>query len=200
MAAEKPTTAQSAKETIEIESKKSSRKKPFLIVAVLMVLEGIGVFLGTKMLAGSGPAIAEAERAAETAHGARSAGGHGGDSEQGDAAKTAPIESEYGEIAVSECRPTNRESGRLVTYRMRVSVLVKAADLEKTKTLIEAHKARIDDRINFVIRSAEPQFLHEPTLATVKRRLKAEFDRLLGDDHLVEEVLIPEMLASAPGL
>ena len=115
-------------------------------------------------------------------------------------AKNAHLEPQFAEIAVSDCRPTNRESGRLVTFRMRVSVLVKAKDFEKVKALIEANKARIDDRINFVIRSADPTYLHEPTLETVKRRLKNEFDRLMGDDQIIEEILIPEMLASAPGL
>lgn len=200
MAAEKPTAPQATKETVANETKKPSRKKPLLIVALLMILEGCAVFFGTKMLAGSGPATVDAAHTAEGGHGAPAQSGHGGGGEQGEGAKSAPIESEFGEIAVSECRPTNRESGRMVTFRMRVSVLVKAADLEKTKGLIEVNKARIDDRINFVIRSAAPEFLDEPTLATIKRRLKAEFDRLLGDDHLIEEVLIPEMLASAPGL
>jgi len=194
MASDKQPAPQAAKETAETQPKSPSRKKPLLIVAVLMVLEGVAVFFGTKMLAGSGPATADAAHTAPS-------GSHGGGGEHGgEGAKSAPIESEFGEIAVSECRPTNRESGRMVTFRMRVSVLVKAPELERTKGLIEINKARIDDRINFVIRSADPEFLNEPTLATIKRRLKAEFDRLLGDEHLIEEVLIPEMLASAPGL
>ncbi len=199
MAAEKPAAAP-AESPAGADSKKSSKKKPLLIVGILMLLEGVGVFFGTKMLTGGSPAAADAEHPSETAHAAPEGGSHGGGEHGGEGAKNAPFESEFGEIAVSECRPTNRESGRLVTFRMRVSVLVKAAELEKAKGMIEANKARIDDRINFVIRSADPAFLNEPTLATIKRRLKAEFDRLLGDEHLIEEILIPEMLASAPGL
>jgi hypothetical protein len=164
-------------------------------VAALMLVEGVAIFSGTKMLTGSAPDGADAAHASAESPTAAGGGGHGGE-----AAKNAPFESEFGEIAVSECRPTNRESGRLVTFRMRVSVLVKTADLEKAKGMIESNKARIDDRINLVIRSADPAYLHEPTLETIKRRLKAELDRLMGDEHLIEEVLIPEMLASAPGL
>lgn len=158
-----------------------------------MLVEAVGILLVTKMLGGEVPATAEAAYAGEGGRG-------GGEYRGGRGAKGAPGESEFGEIAVSECRPTNRESGRMITFRMRVSVLVKTSDLERTKGLLESNKARIEDRINFVIRSAEPAYLNEPTLATIKRRLKAEFDRLVGDDHLIEEILIPEMLASAPGL
>ena len=165
-----------------------------------MLIEGVGIYFGTKMLAGGGPT--EAQASAES-HGATTAGdhggGHGGDP-GGDPAKNAPFASEFGEVLVSECRPTNRTSGRLVTFRMRVSVLVTADHLEKTKNLVEANKARIEDRINLIIRSAEPEYLYEPTLDTIKRRIKSELDRVLGDASLVEEVLIPEMLASAPGL
>lgn len=195
MATEKPSNAQGETPSVSAPAAKPSRKKSFLIVASLMLVEAVAIFFGMKMLADSTPASAEAGHADVGAHGAAEAGDHGGGG-----AKNALLDSEFGEIAVSECRPTNRESGRMITFRMRVSVLVKAADLEKTKLLIESNKARIDDRINFVIRSADPAFLNEPTLETIKRRLKSELDRLMGDEHLIEEVLIPEMLASAPGL
>jgi len=197
MASEKQPSTQGVNPPASTDSGKASRKKPLLIVAVLMLVEGVAIFFGTKMLTDSAPASADA--ALVDSHAVAEGGGHGG-GHGGDAAKNAPFESEFGEIAVSECRPTNRESGRLVTFRMRVSVLVKEASLEKAKALIESNKARIDDRINYVIRSADPAFLNEPTLETIKRRLKSEFDRLMGDEHLIEEVLIPEMLASAPGL
>lgn len=199
MAAEKPSAAPTENASATAEAGKGSRKKPLMIVAALMLVEGVAIFFGTKMMTGSGPAPADAAHESADAHAPAEGGEHGGGhGEEG--AKNAPFESEFGEIAVSECRPTNRQSGRLITFRMRVSVLVKAADLEKSKGLIESNKARIEDRINFVIRSADPAYLNEPTLETIKRRLKAELDRLMGDEHLIEEILIPEMLASAPGL
>lgn len=201
MADKQPATAPDPKATPATTPAKKSRKAPIIIVGALMLVEGVGIFFATKLFTGSSPATADAAHTVDGGHGeGHSEGEHSDGGDHGDGAKGAPAESEFGEITVSECRPTNRESGRLITFRMRVSVLVSTADLERTKTLIEANKARIDDRINFVMRSADPTHLHEPTLATIKRRLKAEFDRLLGDEHLIEEILIPEMLASAPGL
>lgn len=199
MAADKQAAPQVETAVPASDAKPKSRMKTLLIVGLLMILEGVGVFFAAKMFGGSGPAVADAADSESTEHGATASGeqndGHGGDS-----AKNAPFAAEFGEVLMAECRPTNRVSGRLVTFRMRVSILVKASNLEKAKGLVEANKARIEDRINFVIRSADPVFLYEPTLDTIKRRLKSEFDRLLCDDHLIEEILIPEMLASAPGL
>lgn len=199
MAAEKQPAPQAESATPTADAKPKSKKKSLIIIGLLMALEGVGVYFGTKMLGGSGPAPADAAVEGEEGHAAPAEGGHD-DGHGGDGAKNAPFASEFGEVLMAECRPTNRVSGKLVTFRMRVSILVKASNLEKAKGLVESNKARIEDRINFVIRSADPVFLYEPTLGTIKRRLKSEFDRLLCDDHLIEEILIPEMLASAPGL
>lgn len=199
MAADKQAAPQSEAAAPAADAKPKGRKKTFLVVGLLMILEGVGVFFAAKMFGGAAPVAADAAESAEGTHEAAESGDHGG-GHGGDSAKNAPFAAEFGEVLMAECRPTNRVSGRLVTFRMRVSILVKASSLEKAKGLVEANKARIEDRINFVIRSADPTFLYEPTLDTIKRRLKSEFDRLLCDDQLIEEILIPEMLASAPGL
>jgi flagellar basal body-associated protein FliL len=78
--------------------------------------------------------------------------------------------------------------------------LVASADAERAKQIAEANKARINDRVNVVIRSAEPKDLNEPGLETIKRRLKHELARVMGDEQLIQEILIPEFLQSGSGL
>lgn len=173
------------------EPKKKS--KSWIMVVVLMAVEGAAVFWGTKFLTGpAGPAIAEAGES----HGSESQGGHG---EAVHGEKT-PVTQEFAEVEVAECRPVNKVSGKLITFRMRVSVLIRSSDAERAKALVEGNKARINDRINLVIRSADPSHFNEPALETIKRRLKSEFELVLGDEKLIQEVLIPEMLPSGPGL
>ncbi|MDO8631456.1 MAG: hypothetical protein Q7R41_13295 [Phycisphaerales bacterium] len=168
------------------ESKK--RSKSWIIVVVLMAVEGAAVFFGTKILTGpAGPAVAEA---------GESQGGHGPAAH----GEPAPVAQEFAEVEVAECRPVNKVSGKLITFRMRVSVLIRSSDAERAKALVEGNKARINDRINLVIRSADPSHFNEPALETIKRRLKSEFENVLGDEKLIQEVLIPEMLPSGPGL
>jgi len=164
---------------------KRSGKPTFLIVAVLMGLEGVGIFFVTKLVVAPQPSAAvAAEGHAATQE---------GETPAGRAQTTAEVE-------LTDCRPSNRMSGRTFTFRLRVSGLVSAEDRERATALVEANRARITDRVNFVIRSAEPQQLNEPGLETVKRRMKHEIDLILGDEQLVKEILIPEMLQSGTGL
>ena len=158
-----------------------SRKLQFLIIVLLMIGEGIGIFV----LASSfddGPAQA-------------SAAGLPSDEGLGMVG-----EDELAEVEVAESRPCNRMSGRLVNYHLRVSVLVAAGRVEQTEKMAKAKRARLLDRVNFVVRSADPKHLDEPGLQTIKRRFKQEFDSIFGGEGLIKEVVIPEILQSGPGV
>lgn len=169
------------KETKEKGAKKS--KLPLMIVLAMMLGEGAAIFFVAKMMFGPNPLDPVA--AAEVAEA------------EGDAAdaEAAPVD-QTAEVDIADCRPSNKASGRLQTYRLRVSALVRSEDAEKVNGLVESNRARIEDRVNFVIRSAEPHHLEEPGLETVKRRVKRELDQILGDEQLILEILIPELLQS----
>lgn len=164
--------------------KKKSRF-PVLIVAVLMALEGAAIFAIMRFVLNPAPAAARAEGNAEP---------------EFDAAAAAVEGRQTAEVDVTECRPSNSMSGRLINFKLRVSALVMKADAEKAAEIIQANQSRITDRVIFVIRSAEPVHLAEPGLETIKRRMKREVDAILGDEHLVQELLIPEIIQSTPGL
>ena len=194
----------------EVESKpEASPSKPkgrglsIVLVAILMGAEGVGVFFATKMFAGSEPssaAASEGESAAtQPAEGHAAKSEHGAAGEHGGQSPTGAV-SGQAEIELTECRPSNKMTGKLITLKIRVSALVASGEAERVKKLADANKARINDRVNFVIRSAEPQALNEPGLETIKRRLKYELAKVLGDEQLIQEVLIPEMLQSGSGL
>jgi flagellar basal body-associated protein FliL len=85
-------------------------------------------------------------------------------------------------------------------FQIRVLALVRSADRERMEKLAEDKKARLEDSVNTVIRSAELNELNEPGLETLKRRLKHELGRVFGDDQLITEVLIPQLLQSGPGV
>lgn len=158
---------------------------PIVIVALLMIGEGVGVFLLAKAM-DSGPSLAVARE------------GEFVDSSGG--GEDAADQAEPVEIELAECRPSNKISGKLISFQIRISILVPPAEQERTEKLVEAKRGRLRDRTNFVIRSAELRHLNEPGLETIKRRLKHEYDRVFGDDELVKEVLIPEWLQSNTGV
>lgn len=160
------------------------RKLPILIVALLMLGEGVGIFFMAQAL-NSGPESAQAGE---------------GDGPGGKDGNGEVVVEESAEIDLGECRPSNKMSGKFITFQIRVAVLVPAAQLEEAEAVITTKEARLKDRINFVIRSAELHHLNEPALETIKRRLKHEFSRVLNDDTLIIDVLIPEMLQSNAGV
>jgi flagellar basal body-associated protein FliL len=168
-------------------------KLPVVIVLGLMAVEGVGIFAITKFLLVPTPAGAHAETAEDEGHAAPEFDEHGGHGSPQGKLATA-------EVDLAECRPSNTQTGKLVIFKIRISGLIKQEDAERATALIEANKAKITDRVNYVFRSAVPPHVSEPGLDTIKRRLKREVDAILGDEHLIQEILVPEMLQSSSGL
>ncbi len=160
-----------------------SKMVPIVVIALLMIGEGAGVYYLANVIS--------SDPAAAAAAGLKAADGADGD---------AGNPSAFSEVEVAECRPSNKMSGKLISVQLRVLVLVPQAEVERVSALIDARKGRLRDRINFVGRSAEPQHLNDPGLETLKRRLKQAFDGVFEDDSLVHEVLVPEMFQSGGGV
>lgn len=156
----------------------SGRRLSIVVVAALMLGEGVGVYFLADMLSPPPPQAAAAE-------------GEGDDS-----AKMTDL----AEIELAECRPSNRMAGRFITYHIRVLGLVQADRLTEIESLTQSRRARLEDAVNVVIRSADPKHLDEPDLGTIRRRLKYEFDRIFGDEDVIQDVLIPQLLQSRPGV
>ncbi len=173
--------------------KNKGKRLPIVLVAALMAAEGVGVFFVAKMLSGS-PAAAHGDEPALTS------GDHGDQHGAGSPGEGGGIVDQYGEVQIADCKPSNVMAGKLIVCHIRVSALVAAADLERTRALVLAKQARLEDCVNTVIRSAEPKHLGEPGLETIKRRLKHDLDVIFGDEKLVQKVLVPQLLQSGRGL
>lgn len=165
-----------------------SRKMPTLILAGILIGEGLCVFFITKAFS-STPATVYADEPR--------LGGTAGNLK---AADTKSPHAQWVEIDIGECRPSNRSTGKLISFQIRVAVLVTATNMEQVKAIVDVRQGRIRDRINFVFRSAEPNHLNEPGMETLKRRIKAELDRILESPELIQEVIIPEMLQTISGV
>ncbi|MCO6437982.1 MAG: flagellar basal body-associated FliL family protein [Phycisphaerae bacterium] len=179
MAAE-PTSTESAAPP------KTSKKGKLIqggVILALMAVEGVAIFYFANSLS----------PAPTSAQGAMVAG-------RSSEAEAASDTGKLSEIEIAECRTSNGASGKLVYFQVKVVALVDPLRLEDAKKLIEANKGRIQDRINFVFRSADLAHLAEPNLDTIKRRIKFELDRILDDPKLVQQVLLPDFTPSGNGL
>ena len=158
------------------------RKLQLIIVAALMIGEGAGIYFVTNALSESPvPALAE-------------------DVEDEDAEGSGLYSDDYVEVELAECRPSNRMSGKFITFHIKVSALVRADLEEAAKDIVRKRQSRIADRVNFVVRSAEPKHFDDPSLQTLKRRIKHELAIIVDDNEMFLEVLIPQILQSGGGV
>jgi len=149
-----------------------SGKKKFMlpaIVAGIMLLEGAAIFGAMKMF-GSNP---EPAPAAQSIEGLEDDG-----------------QPESVEIEVAEFKALNEKSGLTFVVDIRVSARIPADRADEAGQKIAENKATIVDRLTQAVRSADPKHLKEEDLATIRRQMKLELDKILEDEELVEELLI----------
>lgn len=159
--------------------KKGGRMKSLVIVAAMMIAEGVGIFAIMKTISPApDPAAAE------------------------DEAATADPFNLNKEVEISLCEITafNKKEGRLYVYNAQISALVATQDREKIERFIEARELSIKDRVQVIFRSADPKDLSDPVLGTIKRQLRHEINNLLGGKELIREILIPKLLQSRANL
>ena len=174
---EKPKPA-AAEESAKSES--PARKGRMLIVAVFsgaMIIEGVAIFAAMKMF-GHEP---DPTVGMEVAH-----------------STTKPWEDST-ELPVASLRVPNSNGARTMLYSVKVVARVNGKERDKVKEFLEKRKSTIEDTLSRVIRSAEEKDLAEPGLETMKRKFRFELNALVGDEQLIEQVLIPECMPIPAG-
>lgn len=177
----------------------SGKKKLAGIVVAVMVLEGVGVFGAMKMMGGN-PQPTHADTLEVS---------------------TRPA-TQYAEVTIAKIRAPNVKDGKLVLWQLEVAIRVaveahaepaadgKSGHGEKEEGAekkeggeaqspcpelagkIKMNEKTITDRLTRIVRSAEPQYLQEDGLETIRRQVKFELDHVLGEDTKIVEILIPE--------
>jgi flagellar basal body-associated protein FliL len=158
------------------------------ILVGVMVAEGALIFGAMKLLGDSGAASAAGGEIGRTVAAAN------------DAALGADGPADVAEIVVAETDAFNNRSGRLYMYHIQVTAVVRAAAAERFEKLVEQRGGTIRDRINTVIRRADPKYLNEPGLETLRRQIQFELNKIIRNDSLILELLIPELLQSRTSL
>lgn len=174
-----PPDADRAADAAAAETKSAGAGKKRLkllgIILGVMLAEGVGIFVLVGVTSAPPPATDAAEL--------------GQNPEE-------IIESMDVELALVECDAINRKSGQGVIAHIVLCARVAAADRQRAGKLIELRQSTIKDRVQMILRSADPQHLNEPNLDTIKRQIKFEVDKILDDEKLIHEILIPQFLQS----
>lgn len=151
-----------------------------LILLGVMGLEGVGIVLAMRAMGGGAQDAVAQEEGPGEAGGSDGAGG---------------IDDSV-EMDVTELDAFNSLSGRLNVYHIEISALVAVERKDDFAELVTARDSTIRDRIQTIIRRAEPDQLSEPGLTTLKRQIQFELGRILADETLIQEILIPQLLQS----
>ncbi len=104
------------------------------------------------------------------------------------------------EVELCSVDAFNRKEGKLFVYHLQLAALVATEDVETVDRFVKAREASIKDRVQEVIRSADPAHLNDPALELIKRQLQLELNNLLGGRELISKVLISKMLQSRTNL
>ena len=151
--------------------KKKLPIKTLLILAAVFVIEG--VVIATVFVVAGKPADVQADGAVE------------------DLASMAELPVE--EMVVADKFP-NSKRGRTYIYDTEVYIVVKQKRQSEIRGQLDSMAAQISADIRTIVSRAEPNHLLEPTLATIKRQIKAALDERLGRDEeglsRVEKVVI----------
>jgi flagellar basal body-associated protein FliL len=95
------------------------------------------------------------------------------------------------EIALADGSVDNYVSGRsFIRVTLEVSAKVKKENQAKLTELVTAHKTEIRDRVRYLVSSSQPEDLKDPKLQVVKRQVKSDMEKIVGEG-LIEDVLLP---------
>lgn len=169
-----------ADEQVEQQDAPAGRKKrppilAALVVAVLMIVEGVGIFVILKLTSG-GPSVADAAVLEGQAE--------------------AEAESMQ-EILLVEDRFQNMQSGRVWLWETQIYLKVRQKNTAAVEGVLERRSAEIKEGIAMIFRKAQDRHLREPGLETIGRQLKAYVDEMFGTDPdgfaRVDRVIVPTM-------
>jgi len=162
-----------ATEANETEGKGGLSLKAILIVAAIMLVEGVAV-VGLLKMTGGPSAAAASELAGE---------------------EGADWESVI-EIPLIEDRFQNMQSGRVWLWETSIVLKVKNKNKELVEKRLERRKNEIHEGVSLIFRRAQDRHLKEPGLETITRQLNRYIEDVFGVDAdgmpRVERVIIPK--------
>jgi flagellar basal body-associated protein FliL len=148
--------------------------KMALVVAGVMVLEGVGVYMIAKM---TSPKAAEA--AVDIAHG------------EGDDDSQATVE-----IPLIEERFQNMQTGQIWVWDTEIVLKVKKKNEETVRATLDSKAAEIKEGVSAIFRRAQLNQLKEPGLETLNRQLMTYVGGMVGKDpeghDRIERILVPK--------
>ncbi len=155
-----------------------------IVVGALMLAEGAGLFFAFKMM-GAGPAKTQASETIEEGIAKPLV------DEQG---KVIPTEAEI--PVVTDLVSLNSVSGIVYVYRISVYVKVDTKNQKAIEECFKNNQFTIRDTLSRVVRGADPKYMDEADLSTMRRLFKTNLDEITKDESFVKSVIIADFSKS----
>lgn len=150
--------------------------KTLIVVAALMLVEGVGLFFVLGSL--GGPKASSA--ATDSKHLAHD------ESEETEEVRLLEKEDE---------RFQNLASGQVWVWNVSIYLQVKTKNTERVERVLEGRKAEIKEGLSQIIGRSQIAQLKEPERQTLNRQVAVLLDKIMGQDSegkpLIERILIP---------
>ncbi len=150
---------------------KGGKKLP-IIVAGIMLLEGVAVF-GLVRFLGGGPSDTQAQLLGEEMAG-----------------EQAPVE-----IQLVSDKFQNMQTGRVWEWHVEIYLRVRQKNAAEIQRIQERDKATIREGIALIFRRAHDRHLREPGLETIQRQVTTYLNEVFGSDpdgiSRIDRVIIP---------
>jgi flagellar basal body-associated protein FliL len=183
--------AEAKRETPE-QGEAPKKKSPVMligIIAVVMVVEAVGVYFVVSALSHKPESAGAKQIAGAHSGGGEEGGDHGSGSDHSDA--EAPVE-----LKLVEDKFQNMSAGKAWLWDAALFLQVKNKHANFVKERLKAREAEIKEGVAMIFRKATLNQLKEPGLETVNRQVAAFVNKVVEADadgkSRVERVLIPK--------
>ena len=172
---EKKDRAEKPAEAADAPSKKGLPFKVIIIIAALMLVEGVGVFFVLGAL--GGPKSSKAAGVKELKH---------DESEETQEIRILEKDDE---------KFQSHSSGQVWVWNVSVYVQAKNKNFERVDNVLTNRKAEIKEGLSQIVARAQLAQLKEPERQSLNRQVSALLEKIIGQDSdgkpLIERVLIP---------
>lgn len=177
--AEQPKPAEAAPHDVPLS--KGKPKKWIVIGAIVLIVVIVQVVV-TSLLIPSHPAAENANKHEEKEHEHAAAEQHHGDAE---------TEGEFAEVPMGDFSFSNGTAapGMIIHVDFKLSAVATSKQASSLDSQLKLHQARVRQAVNKIVRMSSLEELNDPNLATIKRLIREDINRLLRKSYVLEVVI-----------
>jgi flagellar basal body-associated protein FliL len=179
--AEQPKAADAASH--DAPAGKGKPKKFVVIGAIILIVVIVQVVVTSLLMPGHPAADTGAKHEdKEHEHAAPDAHGHG----DGEAA-----EGEFAEVPMGDFSFSNGTAapGMIIHVDFKLSAVATSKQASSLDAQLKVHQARVRQAVNKIVRMCNLEELNDPNLATIKRLIREDINRLLRKSYILEVVI-----------